>query len=76
MIFPYEDSYAKAHPFDRIVEGVLRPEMVEEKAQLMWTGWEQGIRVNLFINNRAGGNTPMIAQQIARRFLEMQPGES
>ncbi len=69
----YEDSYAKAHPFDKLVEGMLQPEMVEETAQLMWTGVERGVRMNVLVNNRAGGNAPMIAQKVARRFLEIQP---
>jgi len=47
--------------------------MVEETAQLMWTGIEQGVRMNVLVNNRAGGNAPMIAQQVARRFLEIHP---
>jgi hypothetical protein len=29
--------------------------------------------VNLMINNRAGGNAPMIAQEIAKKFLGMKP---
>ena len=69
----YEDSYAKAHPFDRLVEGMLQREMVEEAAQLLWTGVNQGIRMNVLINNRAGGNAPMIAREVADRFLEFQP---
>jgi len=69
----YEDSYARAHPFDNLVEGMLQPEMVEEAAQLLWTGVEQGVRMNVLINNRAGGNAPMIARLVAKRFLEIQP---
>lgn len=68
----YEDSYAKAHPFNGLVEGMLQREMVEEVSELMWTGVNKGIRMNVLINNRAGGNPPMIAQQIAERFLELQ----
>jgi hypothetical protein len=28
----YEDAYAKAHPFDKLVEGMPHPEMVRETA--------------------------------------------
>jgi hypothetical protein len=28
------------------------------------------VLVNVIINNRAGGNAPLIAQMIARKFLE------
>jgi uncharacterized protein YecE (DUF72 family) len=31
----YENAYAKAHPFDKLVEGMLQPEMVREAAMLM-----------------------------------------
>jgi hypothetical protein len=70
----YEDSYARAHPFDRLVEGMLQRDMVEEAAQLLWTGISQGIRMNVLINNRAGGNAPMISRQVAERFVELRPG--
>lgn len=66
----YEDAYAKAHPFDKLVEGMLQPEMVKDTAELMRTGIEKGVRVDVIINNRAGGNAPLIAQEVARRLLE------
>jgi uncharacterized protein YecE (DUF72 family) len=65
----YEDSYAKAYPFDRLVEGLLQPEMVEEVVATMRTAIESGVTVNLMINNRSGGNAPLIAQAIAEKFL-------
>jgi len=67
----YEEAYAKAHPFDRMVKAMLQPEMVEETAALMRTGVEQGVRMNVIVNNRVGGNAPMIAQRISEKFLEM-----
>jgi hypothetical protein len=69
----YEDSYAKAHPFDRLIEGMLQREMVEEASELLWIGFNRGVRMNVLINNRAGGNAPMIAQQVMQSFLENQP---
>src|SRR5208337_4822117 len=65
----YEDAYAKAHPFDRLVEDMLQPEMVRETVEIMKTAIEKGELVNLIINNRAGGNAPLIAQEIAERFI-------
>jgi len=65
----YEDAYAQAFPFNKLVEGMMQQEMVDETAQLMQKGLKQGIRMNVIINNRAGGNAPMIAQQIAKKFL-------
>jgi uncharacterized protein YecE (DUF72 family) len=65
----YEDAYARAHPFDKMIEGMLQPEMVEETATLMRTGIEAGVHMNIIINNRAGGNAPLIARKIASKFL-------
>jgi uncharacterized protein YecE (DUF72 family) len=68
----YEIAYEKAHPFDKMVEGMLQPAMVKEAAELMRMGIEKGMRVNVLINNRAGGNAPMIAQKVAEEFLAKQ----
>jgi hypothetical protein len=65
----YEDAYAKAYPFDKLVEGMMAPEMVLETVEIMKAAIEKGVLVNLIINNRAGGNAPLIAQKIAERFL-------
>jgi hypothetical protein len=64
----YEEAYAKAHPFDRIVEGMATPGMVEETVYLMEKAVEQKARMNVIVNNRAGGNAPLIARQLVRRF--------
>jgi uncharacterized protein YecE (DUF72 family) len=68
----YEDAYAQAHPFDKLIDGMLQPGMIHDTAQLMWESIHQGIEVNVIINNRSGGNAPMIAQMIAKRFLSEQ----
>ena len=65
----YEDSYLKAYPFDRLVESMLQPEMMLEAAEILKTAIEKGLLVNLLINNRAGGNAPMIAQIIAEKLM-------
>lgn len=65
----YEDAYAKAHTFERLVEGMLQPGMVLETVELMKMAIEKGEMVNLIINNRAGGNAPLIAKEIAEKFL-------
>jgi len=67
----YEAAYEKAHPFDKMVDGMLDHDMVEDTASLMLRGIEKDVQMNFIINNRAGGNAPMIAQQVAQRFLEM-----
>jgi len=68
----YEDAYAQAFPFNKLVEGMMQSKMVEETAELMFKGLKQKVNMNVIINNRAGGNAPMIAQQVAKRFLNLQ----
>jgi uncharacterized protein YecE (DUF72 family) len=63
-----EDAYAMAHPFDKLVEGMLSPETVKDTVELMREGIKQGMSVNVIINNRAGGNAPLIARLIAQEF--------
>ena len=42
--------------------------MIEETAQLMHKGIEMGAKVNVLVNNRTGGNAPLIARMIAEKF--------
>jgi uncharacterized protein YecE (DUF72 family) len=65
----YEDSYVRAYPFDKLVEGMLQPEMVLETVEIIKSAIGKGVLVNLIINNRAGGNAPMIAREIAKKFV-------
>jgi hypothetical protein len=65
----YEDAYAKAHPFDKMVEGMMAPEMILETVEIIRGAIEKDVLVNLIINNRAGGNAPMIAQIIAEKIF-------
>lgn len=69
----YEESYAKAFPFDKMVGGMLDPEMIEDILPIINEAVKDKYRVNLIINNRVGGNAPLIAQMIAHK-LEKQPG--
>ena len=68
----YKDAYALAHPFSQMKDGMMNPEMVHETAELMGRAIEDDARINVIINNRAGGNAPLIAQQIVRQFLADQ----
>jgi hypothetical protein len=58
----YEDAYAQAHPFSALVEGMLDPKMMEETAELMRTVVSRGVEIVVIVNNRAGGNAPLIAR--------------
>ena len=64
----YEESYAKAFPFEKMVDGMLDPEMIEDAVKIVNEAIKNKIQVNLIINNRAGGNAPLISQKIADRF--------
>ncbi len=64
----YEAAYAKAHPFDRLINGMCDEKMVADTVVLMKTAAEMGVNVFVNINNRAGGNAPLIAAKIAHRF--------
>ena len=64
----YEEAYTKAFPFDKMAEGMMPGQMVEETVEILRAGVGRGARMNLLINNRAGGNAPLIAQRIAGEF--------
>jgi uncharacterized protein YecE (DUF72 family) len=68
----YKDSYAKAFPFDKMVDGMMNPEMIEDTVKIIIEKIRRSKRMNIIINNRAGGNAPMIAQQIAKRLQEVE----
>ncbi len=66
----YEEAYVKAHPFDKIVEGMINSDMIDDTVEIMKKAIDEGFDANVIVNNRAGGNAPMIAQMIARKFLD------
>jgi len=39
---------------------------------LIQEGIKQGIKMVAIVNNRTGGNAPLIAQQVAKEFLTKQ----
>ena len=57
----YEESYAKAFPFNKMASGMLDPEIIEDTVKIVNGVRKDNIQVNLIINNRAGGNAPLIA---------------
>lgn len=64
----YEDAYEKAFPFDKLVEGMLQPRMIADTVKLMHTAIDRDIQLHIIINNRSGGNAPLVASQIAEAF--------
>ena len=67
----YEEAYEKAYPFDRLIDGMLNPHMIEETVEIMSAAIGQGVNINVVVNNRAGGNAPIIAQQISNSLAEI-----
>jgi hypothetical protein len=47
----------------------MAPEMVLETVEIVKAPIENGVMVNLIVNNRAGGNAPLIAQAIAQKLI-------
>ena len=66
----YEDAYEKAYPFNTLVEGMLQPRMIEETVSLVRTGLDQNIQMNIIINNRSGGNAPLVAEKLSEAFSD------
>jgi uncharacterized protein YecE (DUF72 family) len=66
----YEEAYLKAFPFDKMLEGMMSPRMPQETAEIMLEAVQQDVQANVIINNRAGGNAPLIAQKVAEKFIQ------
>ncbi len=62
-------SYEKAFPFDKMVPGMMNPEMIPEAVEIMRAGIKEGLQVNVIVNNRAGGNAPLLASELAGKFV-------
>ncbi len=71
----YEDAYRKAFPFDREQEGMETPGMIDDAVGIARKAVQEGVRVHMVVNNRAGGNAPLIARRFARTFLQRIAGE-
>jgi len=67
----YEEAYIKAYPFNKLINGMMSSQMIEDTVEIMLAAIDQGVRINVVINNRAGGNAPSIAEKILERFLEV-----
>jgi hypothetical protein len=67
----YEDAYAMAFPFDRLIEEMIHPGMIPHTVQLMREAIEGDIDINIIINNRSAGNAPLLARRIVAEFLDI-----
>ena len=64
----YNDSYIKTFPFDKPVDGLMNPEMINETVEIIKAGIKAGVCSNVILNNRVNGNAPTLAQEIYRHF--------
>ncbi len=68
----YAEAYARAHPFNTLVDGMLDEDLVEENVALMQEILNEGAKINVIVNNRYGGNAPLVVQKLAERLISMR----
>ena len=71
----YAEAYARAHPFHTLEHGMLDQELAKENLALMQEIANEGAQINVIINNRYGGNAPLVAQYLARQLISGISGE-
>lgn len=64
----YTETYEAAFPFNAMVEGMLNPSMVQDTVTVVRAVLKDGRWTYLLINNRAGGNAPLIAVEIVEHL--------
>lgn len=69
----YEDAYARAHPFNALIKGMQTPGMVEDTQRMIATAMDAGTPITVIVNNRAAGNAPLLARQIAHCLQGASP---
>lgn len=71
----YADAYAQTYPFDATVpelaESAGTRRMIEDAADIARLAADAGAVVNVMANNRAYGNAPNLAVEVARAALEV-----
>ena len=51
----------------------MNPEMITDTIEIIRNGVKDGVQVNVIINNRAGGNAPLIARELVNLYLKGGP---
>ncbi len=64
----YEDSYIKTFPFNKPVDEINDPEMVNETMEIIKEAGKSGVTTNVILNNRVNGNAPTLAREIYKHF--------
>jgi uncharacterized protein YecE (DUF72 family) len=72
----YADAYAMAHPFDQPVDEISGTrqgrDMVMDTTALLYQAEKHSVLLSLIVSNRAWGNAPILAQEIANRILDYE----
>ncbi|MFC2156742.1 DUF72 domain-containing protein [Acidobacteriota bacterium] len=64
----YTKSFDKAFPFNRMVDGLLRDNMLDDTVKIIKSVIHQGKRIFILINNRFGGNAPQTGRILVERL--------
>ena len=72
----YEESYELAHPFDRIIPGMMSRNMLEETAELCRDFAAKKRETYVIVNNRSGGSAPLIASKLMECLRDVGLGRA
>lgn len=64
----YSETYTAAHPFNALVDGMLHQSTVQDTVTVVRAALRDGRWVYLLVNNRSGGNAPLVAVEIFRHW--------
>ncbi len=56
--------------------GMMSEDMVHDTAKIMKTAAENEVDISVIVNNRSGGNAPLVAAEVAKKFGEISSGQS
>jgi uncharacterized protein YecE (DUF72 family) len=66
----YSETYAAAHPFNNVVDGMLHQSTIRDTVSVVRAALRDGRWVYLLVNNRSGGNAPLVAVEIFKHWEE------
>lgn len=72
---PYADALSHAYPFNQAVPALSETpqarQMIDEAAALAFKAMEQSAELALIMNNRAWGNSPLLAQALSEKIIRV-----
>jgi uncharacterized protein YecE (DUF72 family) len=64
----YSETYTAAHPFNALVNGMLHQSTIQDTVTVVRAALQDGRWVYLLVNNRSGGNAPLVAVEIFKHW--------